>query len=234
MIWAKKHRLACLFAAATLVPIGALTWLGVRSLQQDRDVERQRQREGLEVAAGRLALDIERALQDIEHRLAGGAGIHFLPSSLKADPELLYQPTAQAEDNVQPLLLAEAEAEEFQRHNLSAAATAYQHLVQSSNPSARAAALVGLGRVLRQRNDRAGALEFKLLGLFARRAGRVLTRRVLIDDVWGRDTAITERVVDNQIANLRKKIEPSPAAPRYLKSVRGIGYRFDLEEVTES
>lgn len=77
-------------------------------------------------------------------------------------------------------------------------------------------------------------LEFKLLGLFVRRPGRVLTRRLLIDEVWGKETAITERVVDNQIANLRKKIEPAPAAPHYLKSVRGIGYRFDLEEVTES
>jgi DNA-binding response OmpR family regulator len=77
-------------------------------------------------------------------------------------------------------------------------------------------------------------LEFKLLGLFARRPGRVLTRRVVIDEAWGRDTEITERVVDNQISNLRKKIEPSPAEPRYLKSVRGIGYRFDPEGVTES
>jgi DNA-binding response OmpR family regulator len=77
-------------------------------------------------------------------------------------------------------------------------------------------------------------LEFKLLGLMARRAGRVLTRRVLIDEVWGKETAITERVVDNQITNLRKKIEPSPEAPRYLKSVRGIGYRFDLDTMTES
>jgi DNA-binding response OmpR family regulator len=76
-------------------------------------------------------------------------------------------------------------------------------------------------------------LEFKLLGIMARRAGRVLTRRVLIDEVWGRETAITERVVDNQIANLRKKIEPSPDQPRYLKSVRGMGYRFDLEGMTE-
>jgi DNA-binding response OmpR family regulator len=40
--------------------------------------------------------------------------------------------------------------------------------------------------------------------------------------------------VDNQIANLRKKIEPTPEAPRYLKSVRGIGYRFDLDGMTES
>jgi DNA-binding response OmpR family regulator len=51
--------------------------------------------------------------------------------------------------------------------------------------------------------------------------------------VWGRDVAITERVVDNQIANLRKKIEPVPSSPRFLKSVKGIGYRFDIEPVTE-
>ena len=76
-------------------------------------------------------------------------------------------------------------------------------------------------------------LEFKLLTLFVTRPGRVLTRPVLIDEAWGRDTAITERVVDNQIANLRKKIEPSSAEPRFLKSVRGIGYRFDLDDVTE-
>ena len=76
-------------------------------------------------------------------------------------------------------------------------------------------------------------LEFKLLTLFVTRPGRVLTRRVLIDEAWGRDTAITERVVDNQIANLRKKVESSSADPRFLKSVRGIGYRFDTEDVTE-
>jgi len=77
-------------------------------------------------------------------------------------------------------------------------------------------------------------LEFKLLGLFARSPGRVLTRRVLIDEAWGKEMMITERVVDNQISNLRRKIEPAPGEPRFLKSVRGIGYRFDLEGVTES
>jgi two-component system phosphate regulon response regulator OmpR len=66
-----------------------------------------------------------------------------------------------------------------------------------------------------------------------RRPGRVLTRRALIDEAWGKETMITERVVDNQIANLRKKIEPSAAEPSYLKSVRGIGYRFDPEGITE-
>ena len=76
-------------------------------------------------------------------------------------------------------------------------------------------------------------LEFKLLGLFARRPGRVLTRRTIIDEAWGKDTIITERVVDNQIANLRRKIERSPDVPRHLKSIRGLGYRFDPETVTE-
>jgi two-component system alkaline phosphatase synthesis response regulator PhoP len=94
---------------------------------------------------------------------------------------------------------------------------------------------LGRGELRRDRKPVATTpLELKLLGFFTRRVGRVLTRRTLIDEIWGPDTAITERVVDNQIANLRKKIEPAPAAPRFLKSVRGIGYRFDLEDVTES
>jgi DNA-binding response OmpR family regulator len=76
-------------------------------------------------------------------------------------------------------------------------------------------------------------LELKLLTVFVRCPGRVLTRRMLIDEAWGRDTAITERVVDNQITHLRRKIEPSVAAPTFIKSVRGFGYRFDPEGVTE-
>jgi DNA-binding response OmpR family regulator len=77
------------------------------------------------------------------------------------------------------------------------------------------------------------ALEFKLLAAFVRRSGRLLTRAQLLDDVWGRDTHVTDRVVDNQVTNLRKKIEPNPERPRYLVSLRGLGYRFDAEGVTE-
>jgi DNA-binding response OmpR family regulator len=44
---------------------------------------------------------------------------------------------------------------------------------------------------------------------------------------------VTDRVVDNQVTNLRKKIEPNPDRPRYLVSLRGLGYRFDAEGVTE-
>jgi DNA-binding response OmpR family regulator len=71
------------------------------------------------------------------------------------------------------------------------------------------------------------ALEFRLLAAFIRRRGHVLSRRQIIDAAWGEDTYVTDRVVDTHILNLRKKIEPEPAQPRYLSSVRGMGYRFD-------
>lgn len=70
-------------------------------------------------------------------------------------------------------------------------------------------------------------LEFKLLAAFIRHRGHVLSREQLLDEVWGRKIAVTDRVVDTHITNLRKKIEPRPAQPRYLISVRGMGYRFD-------
>ena len=76
-------------------------------------------------------------------------------------------------------------------------------------------------------------LEYRLLTTFLKRAGRVLTRQQLLDEVWGRDVAVTERVVDNQVTQLRKKIEPDPDRPRYLVSLRGLGYRFDAGGVTE-
>jgi DNA-binding response OmpR family regulator len=69
--------------------------------------------------------------------------------------------------------------------------------------------------------------EFKLLAAFIRKRGQVLTRDRLLDLAWGQGVFITDRVVDNQIVNLRKKIEPKPSKPRYLLNVRGVGYRFD-------
>ena len=77
------------------------------------------------------------------------------------------------------------------------------------------------------------ALEFKLLAAFVKRSGRLLTRAQLLDDVWGTGTHVTDRVVDNQVTNLRKKIEPHPDRPRYLVSLRGLGYRFDGEGLTD-
>jgi len=71
------------------------------------------------------------------------------------------------------------------------------------------------------------ALEFKLLAAFVRNRGRVLNREQLLDLVWGRDTFVTDRVVDNHVVTLRRKMEPEPSQPRYILSVRGMGYRFD-------
>jgi DNA-binding response OmpR family regulator len=70
-------------------------------------------------------------------------------------------------------------------------------------------------------------LEFKLLEVFIRHRGRVLSRQQLLDAAWGRGIHVTDRVVDNHIVNLRKKIEPEAGQPRYLVSVRGLGYRFE-------
>jgi DNA-binding response OmpR family regulator len=70
-------------------------------------------------------------------------------------------------------------------------------------------------------------IEFKILAAFIRHHGQILSRNKLLDQVWGRETFVTDRVVDTHITNLRKKIEPKPNAPRFLISVRGMGYRFD-------
>ena len=71
------------------------------------------------------------------------------------------------------------------------------------------------------------SLEFKLLGAFCRNRGRALTREQVLDLAWGHAVAVSERVVDNHVVRLRKVIEPDPANPQYLVSVRGVGYRFD-------
>ena len=71
------------------------------------------------------------------------------------------------------------------------------------------------------------ALEFRLLGAFIARRGRVLTREQLLDAVWGPGMSLNDRVVDNHIVALRRKLEPDPAHPRFLVNLRGLGYRFD-------
>jgi len=71
------------------------------------------------------------------------------------------------------------------------------------------------------------ALEFKLLTTFIRNRGRVLNREQLLEHVWGAGVSLNDRVVDNHIVALRRKIEPEPAQPRFLVSLRGLGYRFD-------
>ncbi|MGE5359907.1 MAG: response regulator transcription factor [Bacteroidales bacterium] len=71
------------------------------------------------------------------------------------------------------------------------------------------------------------ALELRLLKTFLARRGRALTRAQLIDLAWDPGTNVSDRVVDTHVLNLRKKIEPIPEEPRFIRGVRGIGYRFD-------
>ena len=69
--------------------------------------------------------------------------------------------------------------------------------------------------------------EFDLLELLMRNAGRVLTRMQLIDRVWGSDYVGDTKTLDVHVKRLRAKIEPDPANPRYLVTVRGLGYKFE-------
>ncbi|MCL6434763.1 MAG: response regulator transcription factor [Leptolyngbyaceae cyanobacterium HOT.MB2.61] len=70
-------------------------------------------------------------------------------------------------------------------------------------------------------------LEFDLLATFMSYPGRVWNRTQLIDKLWGSNFFGDERVVDTHIARLRKKIEPDPANPTFIKTVIGVGYKFE-------
>lgn len=69
--------------------------------------------------------------------------------------------------------------------------------------------------------------EFRLLEFLARHSGRVFSREHLVKLVWKDSPAVTRRCVDVYVRRLREKIEPEPKFPRYLKTIRGAGYRFD-------
>jgi len=68
--------------------------------------------------------------------------------------------------------------------------------------------------------------EFKLLKFFTDNCERVLSREVLLNEVWGYNFYPTTRTVDNQILKLRQKLEPDPANPRHLLTIYGAGYKF--------
>jgi DNA-binding response OmpR family regulator len=70
--------------------------------------------------------------------------------------------------------------------------------------------------------------EFRLLEYLAAHRGRVLTRDQLLDAVWKETPFVTPRSIDVYIRRLREKIEPDPRHPQYLKTLRGIGYRFEV------
>jgi len=69
--------------------------------------------------------------------------------------------------------------------------------------------------------------EFELLEMLLRNSGRVLTRHQLIDRVWGSDYVGDTKTLDVHVKRLRAKIEPDPATPQFIVTVRGMGYKFE-------
>jgi DNA-binding response OmpR family regulator len=70
-------------------------------------------------------------------------------------------------------------------------------------------------------------LEFQILKLLVRRRDEGLSRDDFLDEIWGEENIqVTSRTIDSHIANIRKKIEDDPSQPRFIKSIRGIGYKL--------
>ena len=76
------------------------------------------------------------------------------------------------------------------------------------------------------------ATEFRLLDYLARHPGRVFSRDHLLDAVWGDARFVTPRSVDVYVRRIREKIEKDAEDPRYLKTVRGAGYRFEVPKAS--
>ena len=72
--------------------------------------------------------------------------------------------------------------------------------------------------------------EFNLLEYFVKKPGRALTRDEILNAVWGYDCMVTSRSIDRFVTALRNKIEPDPAVPCFIHTIRQIGYRFEPPE----
>jgi DNA-binding response OmpR family regulator len=75
------------------------------------------------------------------------------------------------------------------------------------------------------------ATEFRLLDYMARRSGRLFSRDHLLEAVWGDARFVTLRSVDVYVRRIREKIEADPETPRYLRTLRGAGYRFEAPKI---
>lgn len=70
--------------------------------------------------------------------------------------------------------------------------------------------------------------EYRLLDFFVSHPHRALTRRDIVSKVWGHSVIVSQRSVDRCVATLRSKIEPTPSQPRFIHTIRDVGYRFEL------
>ncbi|HEY6362059.1 MAG TPA: response regulator transcription factor [Vicinamibacterales bacterium] len=72
-------------------------------------------------------------------------------------------------------------------------------------------------------------MECELLRYLVKNAGQPVSRRAILEDVWGLDESTDTRAIDNFIVRLRRYIEDRPASPRFLQTIRGVGYKFVAE-----
>lgn len=81
-----------------------------------------------------------------------------------------------------------------------------------------------------ERKHNLTTLEMQLMKFFLDHPGKVLSRHEILEQVWDPSAEVTTRTIDNFVSRLRKILEPDPARPKYILSVRGTGYRFVLPE----
>jgi len=120
----------------------------------------------------------------------------------------------------------------FGAHELRARIRA---LLRRANPEAEPVRRIGeceidFGRAELRRNGartELTAIEMRMLEELLGSSGRIISRASMIDQVWGSGVNVTDRVVDTHIVKLRRKVEPEPARPRHILSVRGLGYRYE-------
>jgi DNA-binding response OmpR family regulator len=74
--------------------------------------------------------------------------------------------------------------------------------------------------------------EFAILRFLAARAGEVVTRDELLNEVWGYEAYPVTRTVDNHVAGLRAKLETDPTEPVYIRTVHGVGYKLTADEIS--
>ena len=144
-----------MLATATALPIALVCWLGSRMIVQEREIDRQRRREALEIAVGRLAIEIEQRLRPLETALTMDRGLRFAPEGITADrtSPVLFQPISLLSTPEPSGVFANGEQAEHRERNLVRAASAYRALTSHRDEQVRAGARIRLARVLlKQRN----------------------------------------------------------------------------------
>ena len=169
--WLRPPRdLMILFLLVMLAPAAALAVLGLRLLEQDRALERQRLTEQRESAADRAVMLLQQALNATEARLVSPKGwdipedalrVVFHPQGIEAAPSgrLLYFPVLPEPREAPDRLFRQAEEYEFNTQNYQAAIVRCRELSSSADPAIRAGALLRLARNLRKAGQRQAALD---------------------------------------------------------------------------